>query len=168
MEKEFEALKRIETVFPLNKEGKPNVYKEYSNSVEPFYNDFDLVLNALLELQAIKEAEPSEALETNVVLKFIDGLLKRYEDITDYNIYITKEWLLEVKQALLKAEKLEKAWDIVKEKNVDVFHFKLDLKRMNKDFSYRWYKANYGNYHCGMKLQLLTEEEFELIKECFE
>lgn len=48
-----------------------------------------------------------KALDSSVILKFIDGLLKRYDGETDYNIYITKEWLLEIKQALLKAQELE-------------------------------------------------------------
>lgn len=60
---EFEALKRIETTFSLNKEGKASVYREYTNSIYPYYEDFNLVLNALNELKAIKEAKPSGTLE---------------------------------------------------------------------------------------------------------
>ena len=50
-----------------------------------------------------------EALEPSVLLKFVDGLLKRYEGKTDYNIYITKEWLLEIKQALQRLEAIDNA-----------------------------------------------------------
>ena len=63
MDKVFEALKRIETTFSMNKEGKASVYREYTNSIYPYYQDFDLVLNALNELKQIKEAKPSEAME---------------------------------------------------------------------------------------------------------
>ena len=50
-----------------------------------------------------------KTLEPSVVLKFVDGLLKRYEGKTDYNIYITKEWLLEIKQALDRLESIDNA-----------------------------------------------------------
>ena len=66
-----------------------------------------------------------------------------------------------IKQALLKAEKLEKAWKVDKEKSVDVA-----LIRLCKDS---------GEYNGEITLQdewwhrkLLTEEEFELIKEMIE
>lgn len=48
-----------------------------------------------------------EALEPSVLLEFIDGLLKRYENKTDYNIYITKDWLLEIKKAIKRLESID-------------------------------------------------------------
>lgn len=203
LDKVFEALKRIETVFPLNKEGKPNVYKEYSNSVEPFYNDFDLVFNALLELQAIKEAKPSEEMG-RLTTKDDDGVYRinattTLDDLIDtLAVYENLGSANFIKATLLKAEKLEKelddklifngnhlmsgfdykgkqiiampldeynklmklekAWEVVKEKNVDVA-----LIRLCKDS---------GEYNGEITLQdewwhrkLLTQEEFELIKE---
>lgn len=49
-----------------------------------------------------------EILPPNVLLEFIDGLLKRYEG-EDYNIYITREWLLEIKQALTELKAIKEA-----------------------------------------------------------
>ena len=48
-----------------------------------------------------------ELLEPSVLLEFIDGLLKRYENKTDYNIYIAKDWLLEIKQALKRLDSID-------------------------------------------------------------
>ena len=50
-----------------------------------------------------------KTLVPSVVLKFVDGLLKRYEGKTDYNIYITKDWLLEIKQCLKRLEAIDNA-----------------------------------------------------------
>lgn len=52
--KEFEALKRIETTFNLNKQNRPSVYNDYTNSVEPYYRDYDLVEKAVKALEIIK------------------------------------------------------------------------------------------------------------------
>lgn len=49
-----------------------------------------------------------ETLPPNVLLEFIDGLLKRHEG-EDYNIYITREWLLEIKQALIELKAIKEA-----------------------------------------------------------
>jgi len=61
--KEIEALKRIETTFSMNKQGKESAYREYTNSIYPYYEDFYLVLNALKRLEAIDNTNHSEALE---------------------------------------------------------------------------------------------------------
>ena len=53
MSKEIEALKRIETTFSMNRQGKESVYREYTNSMYPYYEDFDLVMNALKRLEEI-------------------------------------------------------------------------------------------------------------------
>ena len=57
---------------------------------------------------------------------------------------------------LLKAEKLEKAWEVVVKKRVDVYCL-LQCKTLEE----------YNN-ECFCKDDLLTEEEFELIKEMME
>lgn len=81
MDKVFEALKRIETTFSMNKEGKASVYREYTNSIYPYYQDFDLVLNALNELKQIKESKPSEALK----------YLKEMEEYEQHGCKVFKE-----------------------------------------------------------------------------
>lgn len=98
MSKELEALKRIETTFELNKEGKESVYKEYTNSIYPYYEDFDLVLNALNELKQIKEAKPSEALE-NLRLCWAGNQSMGY--------YISSTEYEHIEQALQRLDKYE-------------------------------------------------------------
>ena len=61
-----------------------------------------------------------------------------------------------LKNKLLKAEKLEKAWEVVKEKNVEISWLKVsdDLNEYNVD--------------SGNLCKPLTQEEFKLIKEMIE
>lgn len=55
MSKEMEALKRMETSFVWNKEGKTSVYKNSTNSSIPYYQDFEIVENGLKALEIIKK-----------------------------------------------------------------------------------------------------------------
>ena len=68
--------------------------------------------------------------------------------------------------ALIK--KSLKALEIIKEKNVNMFGFKRDIKQLGKRFTYKYYQSNLGNYHSGFDIELLTEEEFNLLKEILE
>jgi hypothetical protein len=90
MSKEIESLKRIETTFSMNKQGKESVYREYTNSIYPYYEDFDLVLKGLQRLEAIDNANPSEALE------------KLSKEIPQYDSWL--KYIDTIKQALLKAQ----------------------------------------------------------------
>ena len=65
-------------------------------------------------------------------------------------------------------EKSLKALEIIKEKNVNMFGFKRDIKQLGKRFTYKYYQSNLGNYHSGFNIQELTEEEFSLLKEILE
>lgn len=49
-----EALKRIETAFPFNREGKVSVYRGYTDSTYPYYEDFEIVLKDLEMLEILK------------------------------------------------------------------------------------------------------------------
>lgn len=95
---EFEALKR------LRQETCPATYMPDFDKEECC----DVIEKALLELKAIKEAKPNEALEY-------------LEEIRDFRYGKNKllvcqtEMYHTIKQALLKAEKLEKVWEVVKE-----------------------------------------------------
>ena len=147
MEKIFEALKRIETTFSMNKEGKESVYREYTNSIYPYYEDFDLVLNALNELKQIKESKPSEALEC---------LEKMYDNIespfpSDKELYDT------IKQYILKAQEQEEVLNVIKEKNIDIETLKYRL-RVKDDDVYLHYKYDL----------LMPREKFELLKRWLE
>lgn len=108
MSKEIESLKRIETTFSMNKQGKESVYRGYTNSVYPFYEDFDLVLKALQRLESIDNANPSEALETLKDMLIGNGINDNINDYVD-------NLILPIKQALLKAQEQEKENELLKE-----------------------------------------------------
>ena len=61
-----------------------------------------------------------------------------------------------------------KAFEIIKEKNVNMFGFKRDIKQLGNRFTYKYYQSNLGNYHSGFDIQELTEEEFELLRSVLE
>lgn len=74
----------------------------------------------------------------------------------------------ECKGAYQFLEKSLKALEIIKEKNVNMFGFKRDIKQLGNRFTYKYYQSNLGNYHSGFDIQELTEEEFSLLKEMLE
>ena len=112
------------------------------------------VEKALHRLESIDNAEPSEALECLMYLK---------AEFRDYPSAFNS-----IKNALLKAQKEHKALEIIKEKNVNMFGFKRDIKQLGNRFTYKYYQSNLGNYHSGFDIQELTEEEFNLLKEVLE
>lgn len=114
---------------------------------------YDDIKQALQRLETIENAKPSEALEDT--LKYI-AIDLEYDD----NPFLRDMYygLLQVKQALLKAQEQEKelkAFEIIKKKKVNVIRlftngFDIDL------------------YHSNLRDELkLTQEEFELLKEAF-
>ena len=68
-----------------------------------------------------------------------------------------------IKQALIKAQEQEKVLEIILEKNINFERFKSDLLIIG-NFTYRYYVNNFGNYHNGIVVKLLTKEEFNLLK----
>lgn len=50
-----EALERIETMFPFNKEYKSNYYAQFSSSIEPFYKDFNIIKQDLDRLEKLEK-----------------------------------------------------------------------------------------------------------------
>ena len=155
---ELEALKRIETTFSLNKEGKESVYREYTNSIYPYYEDFDLVLNALNELKAIKESNPSEVLEETLRDIIMD---LEYDD----NPFLRDRYygLLDVKQALLKAQEQEKVLEIIINKTVSMLELKnaIFLQSCGKiENAFERY-----NQYASIPMYQFTQDEFDLLKE---
>ena len=63
-------------------------------------------------------------------------------------------------------EKELKALEIIKEKNVFVWGF-IHRQEETEDFepTYEYYKSHYGYFHSGYTYELLTQEEYELLKE---
>lgn len=79
--------------------------------------DYEVVEQALLELESIKEAKPSEALKTLDVLDktishLLEPVLAEYED--DLSDKITSNYFA-LKQSLLKAREQEKENELLKE-----------------------------------------------------
>lgn len=98
MEKELEELKSI----VLATFGALGFFNPSKN--EEILKDRDKVLNALTELQSIKEAKHSEAL----------ACLENLVDYYDVNYDIDDERYQTIKQALLKAQENEKVLEILK------------------------------------------------------
>lgn len=94
-------------------------------------------------------------------LEALDKLAKQIELDEDVDFW-------EIRNAHLLIEKSLKALEIIKEKNVNMFGFKRDIKQLGNRFTYKYYQSNLGNYHSGFDIQELTEEEFDLLKEILE
>jgi len=119
-----------------------NIDNDYRND----FKDLEMIKQALLELQAIKNAEPSEALEC---LKNIKEIGKDcLDDCCD-------TWFNIIKQALLKAQEQEKALNTTKEKNVNCQGLMAceTVEEYNEPSNYFLHK--------------LTQEEFDLLKRYF-
>ena len=117
----------------------------------------------------------SKALE--LIRTLIDGA-NEYEKKTgnkNPTVYLSKNNLLVIEKALLKAqepkqyvdelklvEKKLKALEIIKEKRVDIESFYTSF--IEGEYDYDFYERRYGTYgkYC------LTEEEFNLLKEVLE
>lgn len=113
------------------------------------------IKQTLLELKAIKEANPSEAL----------GCLERVNVHleTEFDRGIWNKQCNTIKQALIKAQEQEKklkALEIIKNKKVNMYHIWVFD-------NYQQYKEHYpfSEYHAIE--DMLTFEEFNLVKEVF-
>lgn len=111
--------------------------------------DRDKVLKYLDSLEAIDNANPSEA------LKCLDKLAKQIELDEDTDYWEIKNAHKTVEQALLKAQEQEKVLGVIFEKrvNIDVILYGRTLE------DYNYYARKWLGNDCE-----LTEEEFELLK----
>lgn len=105
----------------------------------------ETIKQALLELKAIKDANPSEA------LKALDRNIVVIRE-KDYTI---------IEQALVKAQEQEKVLKVILKKRIDLESFYSTFVKDNLD--YKYYEKYYGTYG----LEKLTQEEFELLKKVF-
>lgn len=115
MSKELEALERLKTAPTFM--GGTAEYQFCTKSETPLMQDYEIVKQALLELQSIKEAEPSDALKTLEVLDktispLLEPVLAEYED--DLSDKITSNYFA-LRQALLKAREQERENELLKE-----------------------------------------------------
>ena len=121
-------------------------------------NDIDIVKQALLELKAIKETNPSEAMGClywigTHRIEFSE-FLAFTKDISEYNT---------IKNYILKAQEQEKALDIIKNKGID-------LELFSRCHNFREYNKGLIDIYKGTKYYKnsrnlkYTEEEFNTLK----
>ena len=169
MSKELEALERLKTAPTFM--GGTTEYQFCTKSETLLLQDYAIVKQALLELQSIKEAKSSEALKTLEVLDktispLLEPVLAEYED--DLSDKITANYFA-LKQSLLNAEKEHKALEIIKEKRVNVGTFIHLTKILKKDYEKcKALNNTFGANICETEKELLTKEEFNLLKEVLE
>jgi len=136
MEKEFEALNEIINLITEDKKVKYKATILFCCKI---------IKQALTELKAIKEAKPSETLETQKDMLIGNGCNNTINDYVD-------NLILPIKQSLLKAQEMKKAIKIIFEKDV----ITLLLKLADNVNEYNERVPNGGK---------LTQKEFELLKE---
>ena len=140
MSKELEALKRGIIEFEKNLEDDPNNewLKRTIAGMKKCYQ----------RLEAIENAEPSEALEKLNELLNWDGASK-----VKFALYYS------IKQSLLRAQEQEKVLEIIFEKQVDVCELKICID-VYEDSLYQYNKRTIERFR-------LTPEEFDTLKEYF-
>lgn len=139
MKKEFEALERL---YKCNVDDYTLGYQR---------RDYKLLQETLQRLEAIDNADPSEALEG---LKHI----KKYY-VSQPCSAKTYDYLEIIEQSLLKAQEQKRVLKIVIEKRVDLESF-CTVFIDNGYYSYNYYEETWGMYG----EYKLTEEEFDTVK----
>ena len=124
-------------------------------------------------LEAIDNSKPSDALECLERLKSLHriavvdkrGRITR-EELNNKELYST------INHALLQAERDKKFREICIKKHISIWRFRNIVfgyeQKQNGNFvndTYEYYKEHFGYYHEGFEFELLTEEEFNFIKE---
>ena len=114
----------------------------------------------------------SEALETLKYFKSAyNSFLKTTNDMF-CQITISREQAKEFVEEVEAVEKKVKALVVIKEKNVSVCGFRNRVfgyhSNMTINDTYEYYLNYFGCYHNGFDVELLTKEEFNLLKEVLE
>ena len=122
---------------------------EASECLECVEKQLPIIKQALQRLEAIDNAEPSEALEKLGDISYL--VLNEIDDLKNKELW--KSYFGTIKQALIQKTKKEQAWDIVVKKNVDVGL----IKKLGSAGQYNSHKWDW--------MPNLTEEEFNTLKE---
>ena len=122
--------------------------KEQVVALNEILEDINAEKTKLQRLEAIDNANPSEALECLEKIKDGFGC-----DMAYYDLNLEYET---VEQALLKAQEQEKVLSIIKEKKVDVCELKICIDEYD-DSLYQYNKRNIEQFK-------LTPEEFDAVK----
>lgn len=168
MSKELDSVELVRIEFEKELEDDPN-----NEWLKRRIEGLKMAEQSLLELEAIKEAAPSEALEClDKLEECADGMkdlpMSNWSDLAENGAELDlkiMDWvetikfeLFKSKQALLKAQKLKKALDFFCK------HFELDKEAIDGEQHY-WLKTKnqdeeYENFYTP-----LTQQEFDLLKE---
>lgn len=151
MSKELKVLENLKNML-IGNGVNDNINEYIDNLILP-------IKKSLQRLEAIDNANPSEALEET--LRDI-----AYDLVNDDNPFLRDRYygLLDVKQALITKSKKELAFEIIKEKKIDVNQFQTSLIVMGS-FTYRYYINHSEDYHTAIMVKLLEEDEFNTLKE---
>ena len=203
MSKGLEYIRDISYLILENYSDKEPLTEEQKLSKNCFLDYCKYIEKELQRLEAIDNANPSEALECLEKTQYTIQKYCNEKGLLFTDAYNIGHWLSTIKQTLIKAQELksknkalleensdlyaeltlankqykeliestkqyQKVLDIIKEKNINMFGFKRDIKQLGKRFTYKYYQSNLGNYHSGFNIQELTEEEFELLKRYLE
>lgn len=161
MSKELEALKRME--YFVNEEMGIKTFNQSGWHIEGT-DDYQLVKEGLERLEAIDNANPSEALMFIQELLNISEMEKHFINLANYE---TRLNLVKTKQALIKKQEQEKVLNILKSKKY------IPLDRLNPRF---WNdKETYDetvNYEfylwlCEDECEYVVKEERKLTKNEF-
>ena len=119
---------------------------------------YNVLKQALTELQAIKEAKPSEAMECLATMYKLCTPQRTYHKLDVCNNTI--------KQALLKAQELEKENTEYKEVLTLIKNKMVDLDVIASSDGYIMYNAKMGDKHPNTPFKdfALTEDEFNKVK----
>ena len=159
MSKELDAFSRITLHTDFDNDG--------SYDIEKFEDDCKGVEEALQKLYDIKKSKKSRAMRClKRVWNDINGHNDFRQDFKDLTI---------IENYILKAQEQEKVFDIIIKKNVSVWGFRNRVfgyqKEQNGNITvndtYEYYLTMFGCYHNGFDIELLTEEEFNTLKEYF-
>ena len=150
MNKELKALERI---------GKCYVPAEGSIKYGETYRDhYKIVEQALTELQAIKEANPSEAFEETKLLRGFNVVELKNDKNVNKSLDIIQHALLKAQEQEKENAEYQKVLKILFEKKVDIYVL-MDLGTL-EEYN-EWVLKRYGTYY------QLTEEDFDLLKRYF-
>lgn len=177
-----QALKRLELIdsAKINRDITTNYVSFHQDNVNPsealeylkdelyiegtkgkLFEAYETIKQALIRLNGFdKEYEEFKGLPFEEILKFykdklvIDSIINEYEKLKS-----TKS-------------KKELAWEICIKKHISIWRFRNIVfgyeQKQNGNFvndTYEYYKNHFGYYHEGFEFELLTQEEFEILKE---
>lgn len=157
----------------------------YNPNIQKYFDELEATLTVY---EAINNAEPTKALECLEKLRglqlsempFKDECGHKEVDLNELRIWGSQlyidflEWTNTIKQALIQKSKKEQAWEIVKNKSVDMelFYDCLNLpitaKRQYYNYLIRQKMLDKGLKNEMLDFYFLTEEEFNLLKEVVE